>query len=436
LETVLSSITCTEIRTGAWYGDELFTLDLPDNWTLKVHSPQTPPPLTDDQIAESFERPTGEAPIRELCRGKSRPLVIVDDLNRPTPACRVIPILLRHFEDAGIPTRAVRIIIATGTHGASTEASIKRKVGSTAASECEIIIHNSEDEPARVGKTSFGTPIYVDKAVTSSDFVIGIGGVYPNETAGFGGGSKLALGVLGFRSIRHLHYRHSGMGWGQPNTSHTLRHDLDEIARMIGMRTVVAMHIDARRDVIRLTSGDPSIFYSAEVEFARKTYSVPPPGDADVVISNAYPNDISVTSVHMKGLIPLVRCAPKASRIVVASCPEGLGHHGLFPLFNRPKHSRLLYIARRLATANPRDMVRKIVARAHPSKQPVKRNPIWLYRPGRHSSDLPFRSAEFQVTNSWSEILAAIREEHPGKRDLRAVLYPCAPLQVLEPDPT
>jgi hypothetical protein len=30
---------------------------------------------------------------------------------------------------------------------------------------------------------------------------------------------------------------------------------------------------------------------------------------------------------------------------------------------------------------------------------------MWLYKPDHHSSDLPFRSAEFQTTTSWAEIL-------------------------------
>jgi len=270
----------------------MFTLPLPSEWSLLVHWPRTPPPLTDAQIIESLERPIGQPTIREICRGKTRRLVIIDDLNRPTPSYQLLPTLLRQFQEAGIPSRSVRILVATGTHGAPGKDSVAKKVGSAAASECEIIVHNSDRQLVDLGSTSLGTPIYVNKEVVSSDYVIGIGGVYPNQTAGFGGGSKLALGVLGFRSIMHLHYRNSGAGWGCFDTGHALRRDLDQIARMINLRTVISVHINAMREVIRLTCGDPLLTHPGEVDFARKTFAVPPPGDADIVICNAYPSDL------------------------------------------------------------------------------------------------------------------------------------------------
>jgi nickel-dependent lactate racemase len=355
-------------------------------------------------------------------------LVIIDDLNRPTPSYLVLPVVLRQLQEAGIPGRSVRILIATGTHGSPGDDSVAKKVGSAVASECEIIVHNSERQLVDLRRTSLGTPVSVNKEVISSDYVIGIGGVYPNQTAGFGGGSKLALGVLGFRSIMHLHYRNSGAGWGCSDTGHALRRDLDEIARMINLRTVISVHINAMREVIRLACGDPLLTYAGEVDFARKTFAAPPPGDADVVICNAYPSDLSLTSVHMKGITPLERSAPGASRIVLASCPEGLGHHGLFPLVNRPKLYRLRHIARRLVTMNAGDLARKLARR----RESARKNPILLYRPDHHLADLPCLPAGCHITCSWNELLQAVRYEQSGKHRLHALLYPCSPLQVLD----
>src|SRR6266700_7977235 len=90
------------LRTAAWYGDRPLTLDFPDDWDVRVAWPNTPPPLSDGQIAAALDNAVGQPPIRELARGKSRPLVIVDDLTRPTPAGRILPFLLRQFEEAGI----------------------------------------------------------------------------------------------------------------------------------------------------------------------------------------------------------------------------------------------------------------------------------------------------------------------------------------------
>lgn len=436
-----SSLTApSEIRTGAWYGDAPLTLSFPSEWNVEVRWPHTPRRSTDSEISACLARPTGKPRIAELCHGKLRPLVIVDDLNRPTPASRVLPFLLREFQQAGIAPSAVRILLSTGTHGRPSPAVAARKVGADVAARCEVIVHDPSKDCFAIGKTSFGTPVSVNKAVLSSDFVIGIGGVYPNGTAGFGGGSKLALGVLAFGSIVHLHYRHQSAGWGKSKPGQPFRRDVDEIARMIHLNFSVVLHVDAEREVVRVACGDPFLIQEPEAEFARRTYTVPAPGDADVVISNAYPSDVSVTSVHMKGLAPVLHCAPGASRIVIASCPEGFGHHGVFPVVNRPKFYRAMHLARRLSITEPREILQRVARRArawrtpqNPSAQPVpKRNPIWMYRPGRHNVDLPFHSAEFQVTGSWTDILQAVAREQSSARPLKAVLYPCVPMQMLE----
>ena len=82
-----------------------------------------------------------------------------------------------------------------------------------------------------LGRTSFGTPVLVNRLVAGSDYVLGIGGVCPQHSTGFGGGAKLALGVLGRRSIRQLHYGHPSMS-GALDVDNDFRRDLGEIARM------------------------------------------------------------------------------------------------------------------------------------------------------------------------------------------------------------
>src|SRR5262249_38816637 len=153
-------------------------------------------------------------PIRELCRGKRRPLIVVDDPNRPTPVGRVLPHVLAQLRAAGIAARDVTILLATGTHGAPAPETVVKKVGTEAASSCRVLVHDAGRDLVRAGTTALGTPVFVNRAVVESDVLLGIGGIYPNHTAGFGGGSKLALGVLGLRSIMHLHFRHEGAGWG------------------------------------------------------------------------------------------------------------------------------------------------------------------------------------------------------------------------------
>jgi lactate racemase len=437
------------LRTAAWYGDQTLALKFPDNWEVKTMWPRTPPPLTDKEIIAALERPIGQPTIRESCRGKSRVLVIVDDLNRPTPAARIIPYVLRHFQDAGIPTRQVRILMAGGSHGAPGPDGMVKKVGPEAASCCRLLLHDPKRNTVKAGRTSYGTPVLVNQEVLASDFIVGIGGLYPNNTAGYGGGSKLALGVLDLRSISYLHHRHPSVGWASSQTDGDFRKDLSEVARMIGLTTSIAVHVSANREVVRLRCGDSHLFYPEEVAFAREAFRAPLPHDADVVVSNAYPNDLSFTFLWMKGLIPLRNCNPKASRIAIASCSEGLGFHGVYPVLNVPRFHEKVDMLKRISVTGYREIARKIARRVRraatqdrrqdPQAQTQKEftssmpeNPIWLYCPSSHANELPSSFRDMRVSKSWSEILREVEREQGSRGNINVSVYPCAPIQVLE----
>src|SRR4051794_25650761 len=360
-------MTALRLRTAAWSGDEEIELAVPGGGAVTVHTPQTPPPLSDDAIDAALRMPVAQEPVSRLAAGARRPLIIVDDLTRPTPADRIVPALLRQLAEAGIAAGDVTILLATGTHQDTPPDAVARKVGPEAAAACRLLVHDDHGELVKVGRTSFGTPVHVDRAVVESDYVLGVGGVYPQHSTGFGGGSKLAIGVLGRASIARLHYRHPS-AQGSYDTDNDFRRDLDEIADLIGLRTSVSAHVDTDRQIVRVVcggrpwvgahvdragqmvrvvGGDHRRYYADAVAFALETYRTPLPGDADVVISNAYPIDVSLTFMRSKGIIPLLHAAPGASRVLVSACPEGLGHHGLFPFVPNPGRWRYRHMARR-----------------------------------------------------------------------------------------
>lgn len=429
------------LRTDGWYTDRPLTVEFPADWEVTTFWPRTPPAISEQEIVEALEHPIEQRPIRDLCRGKKRPLVIVDDLARPTPAARIMPHVLRHFEDAGIAAKDVTVLIATGTHAGPERAALVKKLGEQAAEQCRVAVHDHRGPVIDLGCTSFGTPVLVDREAAGCDFVIGIGGVYPNYTAGFGGGSKLALGILGSRSIVHLHYKHDHPGWGESGTAIHFRQDLNEIAEMIGLRTVVTVHADANREPVRVSCGDPRLHYADALAASQHYYGAPVPGDADVVIANAYPTDTTLQFAHMKGAAPLHRAAPGASRILLASCREGTGHHGLFPLINPP--SALRKRLRRISVMNFGEVVRAVTSRLSRSLHfgpqrtasvlsTQSQHPIWLYQTEPTSPDLP-AAAGIRFTRSWQEVLDNVAREQGQKQRLKVVIYPCAAMQFLDP---
>src|SRR4029077_16078862 len=85
-----ATATTVSARVGAWYGDQDLALDVPGTWDIDIVAPSTPPPIGDTEIRAAIEAPVGQAPLRETARGKRRPLIVVDDLTRPTPTDAVI----------------------------------------------------------------------------------------------------------------------------------------------------------------------------------------------------------------------------------------------------------------------------------------------------------------------------------------------------------
>lgn len=422
-----------QLRTAAWYGDEPLLVDFPDTWDVTAHWPGTPPPLRDEQIVQALDQPVAQPPIREIALGKSRPLIIVDDLTRPTPAARVFPFLLEELARAGIRQTDVSVLMATGSHGAPRPDAMAKKIGPEAAATCRVVIHDCDRGLAKAGHTSFGTEVLVNREVLASDLLIGIGGVFPQHSVGFGGGSKLAIGVLGKRSIANLHHGHESMT-GSYNVENQFRRELDEVAKLIGLRTTINIHVDYNREVVRMVSGDHDQYYREAVEFAKLAYRAPLPDGADVVISNAYPIDVSLTFMRSKGIIPLLHAQSSASRILVASCPEGVGTHRLFPFIGRGPFSEKLRVARNIAS-RPQELPRKLGKRlSRRAGEMTKHRMINLYLVGGREDRVPSKIPGMTAVYSWPEVLRRIQQEQGAARRLVVALYPCAPLHVLDLD--
>jgi nickel-dependent lactate racemase len=429
------------LRTGVWYNDRVIKLTFPDAWDVVTYWPETPLPLTNTEIEERISSPIGQPPLRELAKGKRKPIIIVDDLARPTPVFKIMPFLLEEFSLAGILPGNIRILVATGSHGNQDQQALANKIGRETAKSCHVIIHNDRRGTRYIGKTSFKTPVYVNSELLNSDLIIGIGGIYPQHTTGFGGGSKLALGVLGRRSITHLHYTHRGVG-GTYDIDNDFRKDLTEIARMINLNTIYTLHINARLELVNLICGDHFTYYPKAAEFSKKNYTAPLPSDADVVVVNTYPSDISYT--FMRKAMKPIRCAPvEATKIAIAYNHEGLGRHGLFQQGENARLKKYKVLFHKISIMEPKVIVSKIIKNLffrkrrpsngmrESSEPSEKTERLWLYRPEGAVTPIPPING-MKIVRIWDEILQVIEQDHSFKKNIKVRVYPCASLQCLD----
>ena len=185
-----------------------------------------------------------------------------------------------------------------------------------------------------MGETPLGTPVWINRVVAEADLKIGVGGILPHPNAGFGGGGKTVLpGVCGFETIakHHLNRMDAGKGIGEVENN-LFRKDLEDAARLIKMDFVVNAVMSIDRDIAGLFVGDIIAAHRTAIEAARRAYHVEAPGNADLAVINAYPEDydlIQSTKALSRGM-GIKSVLPGGKVLLISSCPDGVGYHALF----------------------------------------------------------------------------------------------------------
>lgn len=407
-----------DLLTSAWYGDSILTLHFPEDWDIHVVKQNNYAALTDFEIREKIRNPIGTPLLSHLAQGKRRVAILVDDIHRPTPTQKIMPFVLNELKNGGIRLDQVVIVMAVACHRLATKEDFIRKVGRDIIKNVRTVSHDCTRNLLYLGETARGTPIYVNKFVSECDIKIGIGGIYPHEHAGFGGGAKIIHpGICGITTVKSLHNNLKGVPRGSIKDSQ-FRADIEEVAEKVGLDFSINVLINQNRDISHAFCGHRMLAYREAATVAQKLYSVQPIDDADIVIANVYPFD---TSLHFisKGLWPLRYGKNSRTKIIVASCPEGLGYHAL------SLKSLLGWsgFVRRLRALSTHDIYNFF---AHQRKKDAG---FFFFSPSLRKHDLKKMYPEAQLFNTWESLIQKLKSKH-NTVPLKVAVYHCAPLQI------
>jgi nickel-dependent lactate racemase len=324
-----------KITTGAWYGDKERILTFPDSWDVSVYESRDVAALDEPGIQKAFAEPIGTERIADLARGRKSAVIIVDDLSRPTPAHLVIPNIIDELERGGIKEESIVFVMGGGSHRPLTAEELAQKIGQAAASKYRTYNHNVFGKTLEnLGELADGTPVHINEIVMSSDLKIGVGGIIPHASAGFGGGGKIIVpGVASYDTIAHNHGKHKGRERGSIEKQvegKDKRENAEDVARHIGLDVIVNMALTHRREIAGLFVGDVMEAHHKGKLFAKDIYNTIIPNEdieaTDIVVINSYPQD--ATTQIGKSMWPS-GVFKNAQRVMINSASDGIRYHGM-----------------------------------------------------------------------------------------------------------
>ena len=406
LPLVGSAVT---VPWGCWDPDTTLELSFPRRFMIQVNGMRDGRQLSVSTLASAVREPLDSKPLRELAAAARTVAIAVDDITRPTPTAEILPILLSELD--GIAPENIKILVALGAHRPMVRAELERKLGAAIVDAFDIEQHHPYENLVDLGRSSRGTPIFLNRSFCEADLKIALGGVMPHPYMGFGGGAKLVVpGLAGIDTLQANHQPAvTGISGGLGNPDVDARRDVEEIALKAGLAFSCNVVVNSRRQVAGLVSGHPVSAHRAAARLATELYATTVQGAPyDVVCLNAYPKDGELLQVgnalncYRSSRQPLLK--PGGTLVITACCQLGRGYHSL--------HGPGMRL-HRTPTVKPFLEGREVV----------------VFSP--HLNDRDFRvsfAAEYRLFTTWAALSAHLEAKHHGS--VSVGVFPTAPLQI------
>src|SRR5579863_3150330 len=319
------------------YGRTSVALQVPPGTLLNTLEPTPRSPLRDPQeaIRDALRYPIGTPPLRQLVRSGERVAIVVNDVTRLVHTDVFLPVLVDELNAAGVPDGSIFVVFALGTHRPQTPEERRGIVGKEMAQRLELFEHDCSDRRGlvRVGRTSRGHEVWVNRRVWEADRIILTGEIVPHLIAGYSGGRKsLFPGLADAEFIRRNHSLvldpACRIGVLDGNPAHE---DLLEACRLFGPDFILNVILNSAGQFLSVVAGHYDAAHRAGCQRIDEFYGTSLADPYDVVIagSGGYPLDIDLRQAH-KGMENAARALrPGGSLVYFADCTDGAGSAAL-----------------------------------------------------------------------------------------------------------
>ncbi len=312
-----------------------------------------PDPLA--SLRAAIDNPVAGPRLRDLARPGQRVAISVCDVTRPQPRAVMLRALMEVLDGVIRPADVV-VLIATGTHRASTAAERREMLGEDVLDAWRVVDHDARDRTSLVDLGSIDdVPVRLNREWVEADLRLTTGFVEPHFFAGFSGGPKMvAPGLAGLETTLALH---NARRIGDPRATWGVieGNPVHDAVRAITAATRVDFSVDVllddRQRITRAFAGETLAMHAAACTAARREAMRPVHAPFDVVVTtnSGYPLDQNLYQA-VKGMSAAGEIVkPGGTILCAAECRDGLPDHG--------SYGQLLHEGR-----SPADLLERIAA--------------------------------------------------------------------------
>jgi nickel-dependent lactate racemase len=327
-----------ELKQGR--GTIKFSINEKDIIGVIDNKPSTSSKTEEVIIKDALSHPISSGKLKEIVHVGETICIVIPDITRIWQKPYLyLPIIVDELLEVGIEPKDILFISATGSHRNQTQDEYKQLLGDKLYGKYKIIDHdcNDKDNLVYVGKTSYGTPVIINKKAMDCNHIIITGGIVYHFLVGWSGGKKSILpGIAAYETIMANHglALNENLGEGTRSeikcgniTNNPVHLDMAEATAMVNPCFMFNVIVASNGDISAAVAGNYLKAHEQGRRYVDEFDSADITEKADLVIATAggFPKDINF--YQSSKLILNSREAVKAGGTLIAltECSEGLG---------------------------------------------------------------------------------------------------------------
>lgn len=326
---------------GQWHEQSTRKIRFPDEWEIHYCSLAHYPALTEQEIEERIDKPIDCSKLEELSANKHSACIVMDDISRPTPGYRILPIIIRKLVKAGMDINKITVLLAVGGHRPLTRQEMKCKVGEWVINHVQVINH-SPFASNLVTIPDDEQVIRVNQYYMQADLKLAVGCVVPHNLAGFSGGAKAIVpGICGIETLRSNHTLAFNQNDSTKsfiintcNPNNPIRKNIESVVGKIGLDYICNVILNDEMQIADVFTGNFVTAHRLACEAAMSKLRTPLIKNADILVCSAYPKDTEYSQIatcfNVLGSYAKECVKNEGTIIAMTASSDGAGYHAIF----------------------------------------------------------------------------------------------------------